>query len=99
MILSKQPLTIADVKEYVKDLELTENLKAYLKEFSKISKDKSDKIRESIKALNNPKIKDEHSVKIIDFLPKDSEDINKILLNAGLNEEEARAILEIVKNN
>ena len=99
MILSKKPLTLADVKEHVKKEEVKEEVLEYLKKFSKVSKEKSDEIRESIKKLNNPKIREEHIVRAVDFLPKDQEDVNKIFLDCGLNEEEARAILEITKGN
>ncbi len=97
MILNKKPLTIAEVKEYVKDSEGKEILMGYLKKFGRISKGDSEKIREKIASLNNPKIKEEHITKVIDFLPKDSEDINKIFLESNLNEEEANALTEILK--
>ena len=99
MILSKKPLTIADVSEYVKKEEIKEEVSEYLKKFSKVSKEKSDEMREAIKKLNNPKIKEEHIVRAVDFLPKDQEDVNKVFLDCNLNEEEARAILEIIKGN
>ena len=88
MILNKKPLTLADVTEYVKGKEVSEPLTNYLKEFGKISKDKSDKLKEEIVALKNPKIKEENIVKAIDFLPKDKEEINKIFLENGLTDEE-----------
>ena len=97
MILNKKPLTITEVKEYVKDSEGKEALIIYFKKFGKISKGDSEKIREKIVSLNNPKIKEEHITKVIDFLPKDHEDINKIFLESNLNEEEANALTEILK--
>ncbi len=99
MILSKKPLSIVEVNDYMKDKEANEVVIEYLKRFGKMSKDKTNKIKEALTTLNNPKIKEEHIIRVIDFLPKDQEDINKIFLDASLNEEEARAILEIVKNN
>lgn len=99
MILNKKPLTLADVTEYVKDKKVGEPLTNYLKEFGKVSKDRSDKLKEEIIALKNPKIREENIVKAIDFLPKDKEEINKIFLENGLTDEEANAILKIIKDN
>jgi len=50
-----------------------------------------------IENLNNPKIKEEHIVKIVDFLPKDVEDVSKIFNDISLNEEETNVILALVK--
>ncbi|MDO8509191.1 MAG: hypothetical protein Q7S27_05920 [Nanoarchaeota archaeon] len=99
MILGKKPLTLADVGEYVQKGETKEAVLEYLKKFGKVSKDKADKLKEAISGLNNPKIKDESIVKIIDFIPKDQEDLNKIFLENGLNEEEVLAVLAILKGN
>lgn len=97
MIIDKKILSLAELKEYVKDLDDKEDLQKYLKKFGKIGKDKADKIAKEIEELKNPKIREEHIAKIIDFQPKDQEDVNKILSDANLNEEEANALAEIVK--
>jgi len=96
-ILNKTPLNLTEVKEYIKDIEENKVLQSYLKKFSKLKKDNAKALAEEIKALNNLKIKNENIVKIIDFLPKDQEDINKIFTDVSLSEEEANAIIEIVK--
>ena len=62
-----------------------------------LSKEDSEKLIAELRALNNLKLKEEHFIKIADFLPKDIEDVNKILNDVGLSEAEANAILEIVK--
>lgn len=96
MILNKKPLAIAEVIEYVKNEGGKEELIKYLKKFGKLSKEKVEKIKASIVSLNNPKIKERDIVKVIDFLPKDAEDANKIFAEASLNEEETRALVEII---
>ena len=98
MIIKKKALSLAELKEYVKDLDGKEGLQRYLKKFGKIGKDKADKIAKEIEELKNPKIREEHIIKVIDFQPKDQEDVNKILSDANLNEEEANALAEIVKS-
>ncbi|MFH1290695.1 MAG: hypothetical protein ABIH92_04785 [Nanoarchaeota archaeon] len=95
MIHNKTPLTLAEVQDIVKPLEERQEVKDYLKKFTKLSKDKALKLKEEIAALNNIRIKEEHLIKIVDFLPKDAEDVNKIFSDTGLTEEETNAILEI----
>ncbi|MBI2124317.1 hypothetical protein HYT92_00855, partial [Candidatus Pacearchaeota archaeon] len=43
------------------------------------------------------KLKPENIAKIIDFLPEDASDINKIFIDTGLDENETAKIIEIVK--
>ena len=90
---------MAEVMEYIKGLEGKEALVTYLKKFTKLTQEDSEKLRKSISSLNNQKIKEDNIVKIIDFLPHDKEDVNKILIEANLNEEEANAVLNIIKGN
>jgi DNA-directed RNA polymerase subunit F len=96
-IQSKQPVTLAEVKEIVAELEDKQELQAYLKRFTKLKKDKANTLKKEIESLKNPKIKKGTITKIIDFLPKNAEDLNKIFTEVSFNEEEIKAILEIVK--
>ncbi|MCH7567808.1 MAG: hypothetical protein IIA87_00130 [Nanoarchaeota archaeon] len=97
MIINMKPLNLIEVKELVKDLDEKKELKEYLKKFVKLSKDKSDKLAEELRELGNVKIKEEYLVKIIEFLPKDTVDLNKIFHDISLDEKETNEILEIVK--
>lgn len=96
MILSKKPLALAEVNALVPKSEEKTPIQDYLKKFISLSKEEALKLAEEIRALDNPKLKEENIAKIVDFLPDDLEDINKILVEAGLNEEESNAILKIV---
>jgi len=96
-VLEKKPITLSEVKDIVKDLDERQNLKAYLKKFSSLTKDKAIKLKQELEKLNNLKIKEENIIKIIDFLPKDAEDLNKIFTEVTLTEAEINEILEIVK--
>ena len=97
MILEKTPITFAEVVWHIKDKEENKPILEYLKKFSKLSKEDAAKMKSDISALNNPKIKEENIIKIIDFLPKSAEELNRILTEVSLSEEESNAILEIVK--
>lgn len=96
-IIEKTPLNLAEVKEYIKNLEEKKAMDAYIKKFGNLSKDKEDKLKKELLDLKSIKLNAEHIVKIIDFLPKDEEDLNKILNEVSLSEEESKSVLEIVK--
>lgn len=72
-------------------------LNDYLKKFAKLSKSDAEKLFKELKALDNSKLKDHDLAKIIDYLPADSEDLNKLLAEAILDEKETNDILEIVR--
>src|SRR3989338_2586448 len=97
MIISSKPLTLAEAKSYYEAGEDKRPIDDYFKVFIKLSKEDSEKLAEEIRTLNNPKLKEEHIVKIVDFTPKDSEDLNKIAFDVNLSEGEINAILEITK--
>ncbi|MEK6819323.1 MAG: hypothetical protein AABY10_05320 [Nanoarchaeota archaeon] len=97
MILGREPVTMAEVKDIVDKIEGKEEIKQYLKTFTKLNKEKTLKLKEELRALNNLKIKEENVVKIADFLPKKNEDVNKIVTEVTLTEEETNAILNVVK--
>lgn len=96
-ILSKKPLTMAEAKSYVNSFEDKKQLEDYFKTFIKLKKDKAEHLLKELHELKNAKLKEEHIVKIIDFLPLDAEDLNKITYDISLTEDEANKILEIVR--
>lgn len=97
MILDIKPVSLAEVKNIIWNLEDKEAIQDYLKKYGKLSLDKASELRNELFALSNLKIKEESVTKTIDFLPKDVEDVNKIFNDVSLNEEEINAIIEIVK--
>ena len=99
MILNRTPLTLAQVKAYAPSEEDNKVLTDYLKAFTHLSKEKAEAMLTDIQALNNPKIKEELAIKVVDLLPQDSEDVNKIFIENSLSEEETQALLAVVKKN
>lgn len=97
MILKMTPVHLGEVKELAGDLESKPELRDYLKEFSKLDKKKSDDLLESLRALGNLKLKEEQLVKVVDLLPKDSDEILKIFNDISLDEKEINEILAAVK--
>ena len=92
-----KPLCLAEVKDLIGDIEDKKELDDYIKKFGNLSKEDSLKLGEEIRELDNMKVKEEHIVKIVDFIPKNSEELNKIFTDISLDEEECNKILEIVK--
>ena len=43
------------------------------------------------------RVKQEHIVKIIDLMPENAEELNKIFVDSSLDEDETKKILETVK--
>ncbi len=96
MINSMKPLSLSEVKEIVEQLEEKKELKDYLKKFGNLSSEVSVKLVDELGKLDNMKIKKEHLVKIVDFFPKTSEDLNKIFSDVSLDEKEVNEVLEII---
>ncbi len=100
MIKSIKPLTMAEVKEIASKLEendKTKAISAHIKKFVKIDLDNAKKLREEIAALNNAKLKEQDISKIVDIMPKDAEDLRKVMVDTDLNQNEITQILAIVK--
>jgi len=95
MILSAKPLSIVEAAQYV-DKEKKESYE-YFKTFGKVTLSKAEKIREELVKTGNSKIREEHIVKVIDLMPKDSEEVHKIFMDANLSEEEVNTILNILQ--
>ena len=98
MIINQKPVSLAEVKGYIKESDDKKVMSDYIKKFNKLTKDKADKLIEEVRALGNPKINEVGLIKIADFLPQDSEELNKLFSEVNLTEEEATAILNIVRN-
>jgi DNA-directed RNA polymerase subunit F len=99
MIISKKPVTMAEAASLAGESKDEEKkpVHGYFKKFTNLSKKDADKLVDEIRAINNPKLKEENLMKIADFLPRDNEDLSKILNEVGLSEAESNSILEIVK--
>lgn len=102
MIIDRTPLNMNEVEDIVKDLpesQKKEDMDQFLKKFLKTKPSQAKKIKEDLEKLDMLKIKREHLVKIVDLLPSDASDLNKIFTDVSLNEDETNKILEVVKRN
>lgn len=95
-----QPLDMNEVKDVLESLEDSEKKKQieiFIKKFSKITEAKAEQLRKELGDLGLLKLKKEHIAKIVDLLPKDAADLDKIFVDISLDEDETNKILEIVK--
>ena len=102
MILDRTPINMNEVQEIIAEIDDSpkkEEMEIYLKKFMKAKPEQAKKIKEEVEALDSIKVKRDHIVKIVDLLPADASDLNKIFTDVSLNEEETNKILEIVKNS
>lgn len=97
MIIDKTPLTLGEVKGYLTEDDKDRPVYTYVKTFSKLTAKEAKVLKEKLVALNNIKLKEADIVKLVDFLPQDSEGVNKVCHEAGLSEEEAQALLGALK--
>lgn len=97
MIKNSRPLSMAEVKEYVKDQK--SDVAGFITKFTKTKPEKAKALRKKLEELDNMKIREEHIVKIIDLLPEISEDLNKIFVGVSLDEDETKTILNTVKEH
>lgn len=98
MIKSKQPLTLAEVTSLVGDSEKAEKMKAFSKEFTKLKAEKAIKYKQDLAALELVKLNEENIVSLVNFIPKDAQDVIKILEGISLDQEEVNKVLEVFKS-
>lgn len=102
MIKEKQPLSLCELGEMLKGIKQTDKTKdmgSFIKKFCKIKPEKAKKLREELEKLELIKLKNSDIAKIIDLLPDDAAELNKIFTDITLDADETNKILETVKQN
>ena len=98
MIKQNEPLSMAESIEYIsKNEEKGTEIKAFIKKFVNMNTKDAKELRKKLEALDLIKLKQEHIIKIIDFVPKNAEELNKICSDVSLNEDETKKIIDTVK--
>ncbi len=88
-VIEEKPLSLSDVREILsaiekRDKELNQfsnRVKEYLESFVAISSKRAEELRKKLQGLQLTRLKEEHIAKILDFLPKKTNDL-KIVLQA-----------------
>jgi len=94
MINSNEPMSIPESGKYV---EKGSDFSTFVKKFTKLSPSEALEFREKLEKLDLMKLKTEYIVKIIDIMPENQEDLNKIFVGISLDEDESKKILDTVK--
>ena len=97
MIKDQTPLTYVEVLELIGDGEKAEKVKSFIKEFYKLKPQKAKEMKSELESLKLIKLKGEHIVNIVNFLPADATDLLKIVSDSSLDQEEVTKILDVVK--
>lgn len=98
MIKESAPLSLFEVNSILDKLKIeNKELEDFLKKFIKVKN--ADKIKKGLNELEFIKLKPEHIAKLIDIMPEEASELNKIFTDVTLDENETNKILEIIKNN
>lgn len=97
MIINSEPLSLAEVLDYMKNEETETEVVGFIKKFNKLGVEDAKALRKEIMEMNNIKVTQEHAVKIADLLPDTAEELNKIFVDVSLDENETQKILETIK--
>jgi len=98
MITNNEPLSMAEASEYAKkDSESGKEIIGFIKKFTKLKPAEAKNLKKKLQELDLIKLNDKNIVKLVDFLPENSEEVNKIVVEANLNEDEIKKILETIK--
>ena len=94
-----QPVSMAEALEYIgkKSEDSETDVRGFIKKFAGMSPKDAKEMRKKLEELDLMKIRAEHISKIIDILPENAEDLNKIFVDVSLDEDEIKKILETVK--
>ncbi len=96
MIVDEKPISLPEATKYV-DKKKNPEFHAFAKKLKVLDLNKAEDLREKLIALENMKLTDKHLAKIVEILPKDKEELNKIVTEANLDESEQEAILNVIK--
>jgi len=93
-IRNNEPISMAEVTEYVnKDSEVSK----FIKKFSGMGHKEAKEFRKKLESMDLMKMKSDSISKVIDLMPENQEDLNKIFVGTSLDEEESKRILDEVK--
>jgi len=104
-ILDEEYVTKAEIKKILserKDVEMEQKLaKEHASNYKKLKLEKALKLKDDLKKLGNPKLKNDLIVKIVDILPQSIDELRVVLQMSLIpfNDEEIEKVFELVKPN
>ncbi|MBU3906887.1 MAG: hypothetical protein KKA64_01420 [Nanoarchaeota archaeon] len=98
MIKNNEPLSMVEALGLMKKVGVENpELVSFINKFTEIKPKDAEEIKNKITNLNLLKVKSEHIAHIINLMPENEIDLNKIFVDVGLDENEAKKILDIIK--
>ena len=97
MIKGNEALSMQEAGKYVKEGEKNAELVNFIKDFSKVKPKDAEDLKKEILGMDMMKLKKENIVKIVEVMPENQEELNKVLTNVSLSEDEAAKVLDSVK--
>jgi DNA-directed RNA polymerase subunit F len=98
MIKNSEPLSMTEALEYIKKGGESEaEIIGFINKFNKLKAKEAKELRKDTETLGVMKIKPEYIVKIIDLLPENTEELNKIFVDVSLDGDETKKILDAIK--
>ena len=96
-IKEEKPITMAEVVALVGDSDKATEIKKFVKDFKMMDVKKAKEMKEELRALDLIKLKEEHIIKIVDFIPTDASELNKVIIEVSLDQDEITKILDVTK--
>jgi len=96
-IKEERPITMAEVSSMVGDSEKSKEIKEFIKNFTELSVEKALEFKDELRKLGILKLKEAHIVKIVDFMPRDATELNKLIGDASLDSKETEKVLDVVR--
>jgi len=98
MIKNSEQLSMSEAAEYIKKSGESETeIAGFIKKFNKLKIKEAKELKKETETLGIMKIKPEYIVKIIDLLPENAEELNKIFVDVSLDGDETKKILDAIK--
>ena len=97
MIIYNKPLSVSEASKYVKKTEGNEKMMKFVKDFAELSAKDAQELRKKLTNLELMKLKPQDIIKIMEVMPEDQEDLNKIFVDVRLDEDESKKVLETIK--
>lgn len=96
-VKEETPITMAEVFALAGEGEKSDAIKKFISSFIDMPVEKAKEMKEELKALKILKLKELHIVKIVDFVPTNALELNKIIIDASLDQEEVNKILDVTR--
>ncbi len=105
-IVESEPLALVDVKAILDEIEkrdkelnyLSNKAKEYIDQFVKLTLNQKKELVKKLVDINLTRLKEEHIAKIVDFLPRNDDELKAVLQGFHLNmpKKDTDSVLKIV---